>query len=103
MVNDGGKVRPYNTKRSGKKSDGCELSELKSMWHMSKTYGAENASFTPSKRPIWSEVVRLGAVAAVLGWPMGALGTKANPQTGDAAEAAARAQAAVVAAFFILF
>lgn len=69
---------------------------------MSKTYGAENASFTPSKRPIWSEVVCLGAVAAVLGWPMGALGTKANPQTGDAAEAAARAQAAVVAVFFFI-
>ena len=67
-----------------------------------KTYGAENASFTPSKRPIWSEVVRLGAVAAVLDWPMGPLGTKANPQTGDAAEAA-RAQAAVVTVFFILF
>lgn len=94
---------PYNTKRSGKKSDGCERTGLKSIWHMSQTYGAENASFTPSKRPIWSEVVRLGAVAAVLGWPIGALGTKANPQTGDAAEAAARAQAAVVAVFFILF
>ena len=99
MMSDGIK-NPLNTKRSSKKSDGCEQDcEVDAL----RTYGAENASFTPSKRPIWSEVVRLGAVAAVLGWPIGALGTKANPQTGDAAEAAARAQAADVAVFFILF
>jgi hypothetical protein len=68
----------------------------------SETYGAENASLTPSKRPIRSEVVRLGADDPMLGWPMGGEGTKANPQTGDAAEAAARAQAAVTV-FFIFF